>query len=400
MMKLQWRFLLGFILLSLLLTGCWSRRELNDLAIQVAVGIDKSDDLFHLTAQVVEPGEVAKKDSSGARSPVTTYSATGRSLIETYRKMTTTSPRRIYGAHLRMIVLSEEVAREGLNKVMDLFSRDHEFRTDFYVVVAKNTKAENILKIITPLEKIPANRLLNSLETSEKYWAPVLGISLHELINDIVSDGRQPVLTALELKGDLEVGKTEQNVKEIAPEAILHYVGLAIFKQDKLIGWFDEENSKGVTYLRNKVKNTIGVLPCLDKEGEINIEVARSNAKIKPELKDGAPQIHVELKVEANISEVSCSIDLTQRSTLTKLERLMEHHLEKMIRSSVRQAQKMKSDVFGFGEEFHRSEPEYWATVKNNWNQIFAKMPVQLKVEVKVRHSGTIGNPIMKKSKG
>ncbi|SHE12915.1 Spore germination protein B3 precursor [Chlamydia abortus] len=390
---------LVWVFLTILLTSCWSRRELNDLAIQVAVGIDKAGDLYTLTAQVVEPSEVAKKGAGGVRSPVTTYTATGKTLMETYRKMTLTSPRRLYGAHLRMIILSDEIAKEGLNKVMDVFSRDHEFRTDFYIVVAKNTKAENMLKIVTPLEKIPANRLLSSLETAQRYWAPAVGIAMHDLINDLISDGREPVLTALELIGDQRIGETQQNVKEITPEAVLRYAGLAIFKDDRLIGWFDQDNSKGVTYLRKKVKSTVAIIPCPEGQGEITIEVGRADSKMITKLKDGQPEAQVKINIEGSIAEASCSIDLTKRVVLHQLEQLYKESLEKKILTSIRAGQKLGSDVFGFGEEVHRSNPAYWKKNKKDWNKAFRKMPIQVDAKIKLRHSGTIGNPFMKTAK-
>ena len=49
-----------FIIIGLL-TGCWSRRELNDLAISVGMGFDKKDDQVQVTIQIVNPGEVASK---------------------------------------------------------------------------------------------------------------------------------------------------------------------------------------------------------------------------------------------------------------------------------------------------------------------------------------------------
>lgn len=218
-MNLNWKTSLVLLLLPILLSGCWSRRELNDLAIQVAAGIDKVDGQYRLTSQVVEPSQAARKAGGSSRAPVTTYSSTGKTLFEAYREMTTFSPRRMYGAHLRMIVIGSSAARDGLSKVLDLFSRDHEFRTDFFIVVAKNTTAENMLKILTPLEKIPANKLYKSLEISQKYWAPSVGITLHDLLSDLTSDGKEPVLTAMELIGSQKTGESEKNVNQIEPEA-------------------------------------------------------------------------------------------------------------------------------------------------------------------------------------
>lgn len=47
------------ILMQIFVTGCWSRRELNDLAIAVGIGIDKIGDQYQVSAQVVLPSQIA-----------------------------------------------------------------------------------------------------------------------------------------------------------------------------------------------------------------------------------------------------------------------------------------------------------------------------------------------------
>jgi spore germination protein KC len=46
----------------------------------------------------------------------------------------------------------------------------------------------------------------------------------------------------------------------------------------------------------------------------------------------------------------------------------------------VDKAQKdLKTDIFGFGERIHSKDPPYWKTVKDNWNDVFTGMPVEIK---------------------
>lgn len=54
-----------FTLMIFILTGCWSRRELNEIAIALAMGVDKSGDQFKVSAQIVNPGEVASAKGGG-----------------------------------------------------------------------------------------------------------------------------------------------------------------------------------------------------------------------------------------------------------------------------------------------------------------------------------------------
>ena len=122
--------LIGIIFISLLITGCWDKREINDLAIATAISIDKKDDEYHVSAQVVLPTELSMKGGMGS-SPVTLYEASGKSVNEAIRKLTQVSPRIIYLGHLRVVVISEELAKEGIATTVDFLSRGWELRSDF-----------------------------------------------------------------------------------------------------------------------------------------------------------------------------------------------------------------------------------------------------------------------------
>lgn len=52
------------LLSSILLSGCWDRTEINDLAIVLATGVDYKDGQAQLTAQIFIP----RKGSGGSES--------------------------------------------------------------------------------------------------------------------------------------------------------------------------------------------------------------------------------------------------------------------------------------------------------------------------------------------
>ncbi|MDQ6420224.1 Ger(x)C family spore germination protein [Paenibacillus sp. LHD-117] len=398
-MSRKWLLPLLLVVMLALVTGCWNRRELNTLGIAVGVGIDKAGDQFEVSAQVVDPDEVASKQGGGGRSPVVLYDARGASIFEAMRKMTKQSPRKIYLSHVRILVIGESLAREGIADVLDFLSRDHELRTDFFIIVAKHTKAKNILNVMTPMEKIPAVSLFNSLESSEKAWAPTRNTNLNELMSDLTSEGKQAILTGIELKGDKEAAGNKKNVEEIDSSGRLQYTGLAAFKGDKLVGWLSELESKTYNYLTGHVKSTVGILKC-PNGGSIALEVIRSKQTIKGKLENGKPSIDVKLRIEANVAEVACRIDLTKTPTIEEIEQLANQRLQSFIEASVKKIQKKyKADIFGFGQAIHRSEPKLWKQIGKEWDAYFAKLPVNVKVDVNIRRLGTVNNSFIQEMK-
>ncbi|AET58582.1 Ger(x)C family spore germination protein [Paenibacillus terrae] len=396
-MKRKAAFLFLILTLVLLLTGCWNRKELNELAIAVGMGIDKHGDQFRVSVQVVNPGEAAAKKGAAGGAPATLYTAEADTVFEAIRKITTISPRKMYFSHLRICVIGESIAREGIAKALDLLSRDHQFRTDFYIVVSKGTSAEDTLKIMTPLDPIPANDLYSALETSERNWSPSMTVTLDELITALTSEGMQPILTGLQIIGNTEMGESNKNVQTIAPPARLQYSGLAVFRKDKLIGWLNETESRGYNFILGKVQSSVGFVAC-PQGGKVVTEIIRTQTAIKGSVNRGEPRIKVKMQVEANVGEVECQgLDLTKVSTIYELEKKEEEKIEEIMKSAVRKAQKSyKSDIFGFGEAIHRANPKTWNSLKKNWDrEHLAELPVDIKVDFKIRRLGTIGSSFL-----
>lgn len=389
----------GLFIMIGLLTGCWSRRELNDLAISVGMGFDKKDDQVQVTIQIVNPGEVASsKGGVGLAAPVSTFQATSKTIFEALRKIATQSPRKVYSSHLRILVISEELAREGITPILDGISRNHEMRSDFFIVVARGTTAANILNTLTPIEKIPSNKMFKTLELSEQLWAPSVKVKLNTLISDLQTEGKDPVLTGIQINGDPSKSENKSNVNRTAPFVFLQYSGVAIFKKDKLIGWLNEKESKGYNYILDNVKSTIGHITC-PTGGIIAVEVVRTKTRMRGKVENGKPQINVDVFVEQNVGEVQCKIDLIDPQTIEELEKLSEKEVKTIIESTIQKAKKYNVDICGFGEAIYRADPKYWNKNKDNWKEEFHDLPVHVNTDVKIRRLGTVSDPLVQNSK-
>lgn len=385
-----------FILLILIniLTGCWSSKELNELAIVTALGIDKTENGYLLSVQIINPGEIAGKSISG-RTEVIRFMSTGDTIFEAIRKLSTDTPRKIYVSHLRVVVFGEKLAREGIGKTLDLLSRDHEMRSDFYITVAKGSTASDLLNIITHQEKIPANKLFNALDNSEKIWAPTTSVTLDELINSLVSKGKEPTLTGIYVYGNPEIGSDFKNVQRVSPKTGLRIDSIGVFKKDKLKGWLNVEESKGLNYITDKVSSTVVNVPCED--GKLSIETIRSKTKIKGQMEKGKPKINISVYSEGNVGDVECKIDLTETENIKKLEEKYQNNIKDKIERSVKKAQnKYKSDIFGFGEVIYRADPKAWKLLESNWEQEYENVEVSVRVNAKIRRLGTITKSFQK----
>ncbi|WP_078431385.1 Ger(x)C family spore germination protein [Metabacillus halosaccharovorans] len=393
----MYKKLLIIICMLLLTSGCWSKKDLNELAIVTAIGIDKTENGYSVSIQILNPSELAGNTSSG-RTEVVRFVKSGETVFEALRKLSTDTPRRIYLAHLREVVFGEEIASEGIGKALDFISRDHEMRTDFYITVAKGSTAADILNIQTAIEKVPANKLFNALENSESVWAAAKTVKLDELINSIVSKGKEPVLTGIYLYGNAEAGGSIENVHNVSPETGLKIDYLAVFKKDKLIGWLNKDESKGFNYITDNIKNTVVTIE--QEDGKIAIETLRSKTKVKGKMEKGKPVIDISITTEGNIADVESSIDLTKPENIDKLEKKYSDNIKEKVQTSIQQVQEeFQSDIFGFGEVIHREDPKAWKGLKDNWDEHFTNLDVNVHVKADIRRLGTITDSFQKETK-
>jgi spore germination protein KC len=365
--------------------------ELNELSIAMAMGIDKADNGYRISVQIVDPGVVAPQKTGANRAPVTMYAENGRGIFDTMRKITTAAPRKIYLSHMRMVVIDEEVANDGIGEILDFLSRDHSMRSDFYLVVTRETKAEEALKVLTSIEIIPANKLYSSLEMSEQTWAPTHAVTIDELMEDLYAEGKNPVLTALHIRGDLRNGQTEQNVSRVNPLAQLQYQGLALFKNDRLVGWLNESESRGYNYLMGNVVGSVTPYPCGEKKTDLlMLEIIRARSSFQLLKQNGKPVLQVNVHIRSNLGETHCKVPLETDQDVTRLEKLAGEHMKNGLMAAVKKAKEFRTDIFGFGEFIHQEDPALWSRLEPDWSKHFATLDVRINVDLQIVLLGTI----------
>ncbi|MFD1736483.1 Ger(x)C family spore germination protein [Bacillus salitolerans] len=389
-----------FTLIFIALSGCWSKKELSDLAITTAIGIDKQEDQYLVSAQIINPGEIAGKALSN-RTAVSTYEVEGRSISEAFRKMSKEAPRRMYLSHVRIVVIGETIAKEGLKQILDYLSRYYEARTDFYLVVTKDQTAHDILSILTPIEKIPANKIFNSIKVSEGNWAPTKGVQLDDLISKIISDGNNPVLTGIKYEGNLEEGSSLKNIESVSSPTRVELENLALFRGDRLVGWFNTIEAKGFNYITDNIKETVGVIECEENNGRITIQLFNSNTNVEGQVKQGKPKIIIDIKCELKVEEVSkCERKLSEEDTIKWIEEKSNKQIKKILLASINKAKEHKADVFGFGDTIRRANPKAWKGMRDNWNdELFPNLEIEIRAESTIRRLGTITESFQEQGK-
>ncbi|MEB2277708.1 Ger(x)C family spore germination protein [Bacillus sp. ILBB4] len=394
-MKRKGAFLLLMMMITFLLSSCWSKKELTDLAIVSAIGVDKTKGgSYHLTLQIINPGNVAggiQGGGGGTQSPpVTIYSASGNNVVEASRRASGRISRRLYYAHANLIVIGERMAREdGVNPLIDALDRDPEFRNTSTMVIANHSTAADLVKALTPVDKIPANKVMKTLEFTQRKWGETVKVSFQDVMNRLQSPGGEAVVLGFRLVGNPQKAKKLDNLQESAPEATLRASGLAVLRKGKLIDWLYGGTARGTVWILDEIQGTDINTDWDGKKEAIAYQTVRQKTSVSAQVKNGQPHISVHARVEGDIGEMEVPVDITNPKVITKIEQALRKEIKKELQKVIEHAQKDKADIFGFGEVVHRTRPNQWKKLEQEWSNLhFQKLNVNVTVEAYVRRAG------------
>ena len=361
------------------LTGCYNYRELNQLAITSAIGIDKHDDEYQVSIQVMNTQKQGNDGTSTGDQPkFITYKEKGKTLQSAFRNIVLESPRRLYANHISLLVISEEVAKEGLSDVLDLLFRDTESRKQFIVLVSKNSTSSDVLEVLTPLETLNAKNITDSVIADSQFLGVSEEVTYEQLMDSYLNSKKEIVLPTIEVIGSVEEGEKSDSLQNSDPKTKVLLEGYSIFKSDKLVGYLSNEDSINLGFVRNKIENTIVDYKC-SKDNYMAIELVNTKTEVEP--KKNKLEVTIKVKAQGNINEINCDFDITKDKTISELEKKINNKIEKDIKQTIKEInEEYNSDVYGFEDLFYKNNPNFYKKMKDKYEDNFITN-VKVKVE-------------------
>ena len=254
------------LLVPILLVGGCNYHELNDIYLVSALSVDY-DSEYKVSLLTVSDNE---------ESPTRFIEGHGKSLEKTFYHINNNYNKPLYLGHLNLIIISEEASKKGIKPLLDIINEDNETKKNFYLVLAKNTKAIDVLQTLSK----------EKLETKETEGVHRY-LSLENIHNQVtyntytkeMKENHVSLITSYELK-----------------EEQLQTSSLGVFQNHKFKTWLKDTDG---TLLLNGMLNEY----VLNVEKE---EVLLKNIKVKREHKKSEPK-QIEFHVTATIKESSVS---------------------------------------------------------------------------------------------
>lgn len=371
------------IFLTFICTGCYNYKELNELGIVSAMGISKDGDLYNLDIQLVN---VLDSEKSGLnKSPITVISGQGETIFEAARSMNKKTSKVFFLADVDYVFLDQSVLNDGLDEIMDFLIRDTRLSLNFLVVTSTENKSLDILSSISHFDTNSANNLYDAIMNSETRYGGINSLHVRELINNYYAKGKYTIFPNVYIK-DTSKSSENDSLEDSKSESYVEVKNMVFFKDKEAIELTDEE-TKGVNFLRNKIKNATLTIEC--DGGYFTIETLESKMKLKSKL--NIDQLNVKGNVGAEIVYYGCKENLDNADVLKSISKKAEKEVESYITKAFNKSKKYNYDFLGLGNYIYKNNYKYFDFENKDWNKDgLNKLNLKYNIDVSLYKQGNL----------
>jgi spore germination protein KC len=402
-------------ILCTLLSGCYDRREVDEMAYVTTIGLDKGrTNRLLITLQIAIPRAIGGSEGGGGKpeEAVDFITLEAPTLYAGLNMANGFVTRQLNLSHTKALVFSKEFAQQGIDDLILALPRGREFRPSTYVVVSRSS-AEDYVKALKPkLESNPA-KYLELIYGSHRYTGFTANSQFHYFYSQIKALYIQPVAILAGLNETEESekisseGSTYRKKGHLLPlegdflagtlprssETKAEVMGLAVFDGGKMVGELDGADAASYLMTTGKFNHAYFTMPDPQVQEKMTIlDVKRSRKpQRKVDISGDKPRIEVKLSLEADILVIQSGINYEDPQKIPILEKAYEDFIrEETLQMLERTAKEYHSDICGFGSEV-KSKFLTWKEWENyGWLSRYSDSTFQVEVDLKIRRPGLV----------
>lgn len=352
--------ILILIILIFTCTGCYDYKEINDLAIISAIGVDYDNDKYIITLELLN--DQIDKDSS----KITSYTKVGSgdtltSAIESAADKLAKQP--LFN-HIKLMVLSDTIVQNKFDNIIDLFLRNTYFRENFYVISSMNTKPDMLLNNTTDENPVASNAITSLLENVSYSSNTNVLKKFDEIVEEVTTFGIDTCFSNIDLK---------------ETEFIIN--GMIIFKDYDYKETLNNDYVKLYNLLRNEFDRPTFTI----KYDNLDFTVAINNGKLDSSIENGV--INIKGNLMGRILDNNPNFNIRNKDNLEKLDNNFSELLNEQLQEFIKTIQESGSDILGITEKYYKKtrkkDKEYWQKldIKSNINFYINKKGLIYEVE-------------------
>ncbi len=369
-------FILAVVIGNMLvLSGCWNYREIEKMSIVAGAAIDKTDNnQYCITVEIADA-------ESGQEHKITQklVSMQGDTIFDAIRNNISVNGQKLYWSHTKVIILSKNVAKDDIVKILDWYNRDAESRADTHFLVSKEKTAKEIFDSKGVMDEIVSFEIDDILDNQKSLFKSH-NMSISEFVVDLAGEGISPVAQSV-------------GIKRINGHDSPHIMGVSVFDKNKFVGFLSGYETQTLLFIKDMIQGGVLVQEENSKSETIKttLEIIKSETKVQPIFTGNKVKIKLNIEVTVAIDEIQGSKNYMKGGNSMKLQKSIERDLNKRIENLIKKAQsEYNADIFGFGKKIKENLPNEWKKIGQNWKKNFKKLEVIVNTKVNIKNSASL----------
>jgi Ger(x)C family germination protein len=352
-----------------LLPGCFDNEDIDRRMIISAIGIDAEPGrkmLVTFRMPVILPMGQGQGGGTKQGSYVT-RSSSAPGVLPALIDIQNRDEHNLFIGQCRALVIGETMAKRGLTPALDFFDRMPSFPSSALVMIARPSAAD-ILKINWPEQETHDQNFRWFFANQSNQIYGIKEWKLFQSIGDPLQDPLVPIVTPSD--GDTTMKLT----------------GLAVFRQDRMIGELTSEESALWAMLRNLKKENRLPVPVAGATA-VTFQIVTGKKKLAVAYSDH-PLFTLELKLKAFLGEIGGYSPILDQRKLNQLEADSARYLERQYLALFGKLQAMKSDPLELGNTFRIQQPGHFSPAK--WPREYQRAQFRVRVKVFIERLGVL----------
>ncbi|SDT50595.1 germination protein, Ger(x)C family [Paenibacillaceae bacterium GAS479] len=364
------------VLTYVFIQGCANSRDIQSMAYVTAIGLDYQDGKYQAYVQVLNFSNVARSEAVelGKSVPIWIGRGQGETISGAIAETNATSQSRLFWGHVKAVIVTKNVMRQGLSGLNSALIRDSQAR---YTVLFYGTeeKLEDILIQKSMFNLSPLDTMIFTavqLNTQKAYILPMNANEAYAYLNEPGGAGMLP-----------EIGINRDT-------------------------WYEDKTSRPMFIIRGayffngyELQSHMLMLPLKgmrwrDSKLDVTPVQLTENGKPAAVLMLGHPKFNIKLRMERGVPRYDITIntdgylgELIQQNSVQELQAMAASVIEQEVMNTYKSALSKRTDCYRLQLELYRRYPGIFRELTSNSSFFLDENSIaSLKVKVFLRTTG------------
>lgn len=368
------------------LSGCWDRRELNEIAIVVGLGVNWRGGAYHVSAEVVRPRGVEIPGQGAPQAPGQPASSLllgqGPTFSQALSALAHTSSREVFFPTSTLLLVGEALARQGIDPLLEVVRRQERFRLNQRLLIVRGDPSALFDAQRVTLAETMSTEVRDALRFARITESSAYAPRLYKVLTWEAEPGRAVLAGGLDPKPGAPPGSPDFSLQG------------AVLARGRFAAWLPRKDTPYALLLLDRYVHGGTVFPCPSGAGRaaagagpaptitLRFRTLHASTRVRPG--PAGARLRISVRGAGTVVSESCPPSVS----VLQIQAAADAHLAAGLRRVIAWAGGHGLDIFGWGYAIYRRAPRLWAgRYAGHWAADLGRVPYALRVDVQVRRT-------------